>query len=94
MLQSFTYQRSSFQGVSLVNALEAEEFAQKCAAEAHMIAHSIGVAAPPHDAELVHVKRLPHRKVQLFDGLQYSGTYIGEIDENGDPHGFGERIWW
>jgi hypothetical protein len=81
--------------------LEAEVFAQKRAGDAQKITQVLGVVTTPvtYDFEEGNdedeamrpptVKRIPNQHVRLFGGLEYTGTYVGEVNESGAPHGLG-----
>ena len=88
---------------ALACALEAESFSQQQASRAHKLSHLLGVPAPApalikngseSDDDTVQppiVRRLPNLKVFLFDGLEYTGTYVGEVGDGGIPHGLGDE---
>lgn len=62
---------------ALANALEAENLGITCQRDARAVVQSPDV------------RRAPHRKVRLFDGLEYTGLFVGQVNEKGEPHGLG-----
>jgi len=63
---------------SLAFSLEAEALALSEGEKAHRLALS-----------RQGVRRIPNKKVRLFEGMEYVGTFVGEVDDRDVPNGRG-----